>query len=135
MNHLIENGKRRTILISISIILISLHTIYFYHSVKPEIDSDKLIQQIVRLSLTIGLLIMIYRGKNWARIISIFLFSLTIIGAIIGFVLINNSFVNKIPLLVMVFVYSMAVYHFAFAKSFKEFFNYQNNYENKIGKH
>ncbi|SNR13872.1 hypothetical protein [Tenacibaculum jejuense] len=129
MNHLIENGKRRTISISISILLISLHTIYFYHSVRPEIDYDKLIQQLIRLGLTIGLLAMVYKGKNWARIISIILFSLAILGAIIGFFSINSSLINKSPLIVMIFVYSIAIYHFTFAESFKEFFNYQNNYK------
>ncbi|WP_346239677.1 DUF4240 domain-containing protein [Mariniflexile soesokkakense] len=33
---------------------------------------------------------------------------------------------NKIPLLIMVFVYSMAIYHFGFANSFKDFFIFQN---------
>ena len=55
MNELTKLGKKRTILISISILLVSIHTIYFYHSVKPEIETKKLIQQIIRLLLTIGL--------------------------------------------------------------------------------
>ena len=78
MNELTKIGKKRTILISISILLVSIHTIYFYHSVRPEIESKKLIQQIIRFSLTIGLLIMVYKGKNWAKIVSIILFSLAL---------------------------------------------------------
>ena len=126
MNELTKIGKKRTILISISILLVSIHTIYFYHSVRPEIESKKLIQQIIRFSLTIGLLIMVYKGKNWAKIVSIILFSLAILGALVGLGTLDTPFMNKIPLLVMIFVYSMAIYHFGFAQSFKEFFKFQN---------
>lgn len=126
MNELVKIGKKRTILISISILLISVHTIYFYHAVRPEIESSKLIQQLIRFLLTIGLLFMVYKGKNWAKIISLILFSLALIGAIIGIITIDTPIMNKTPLLVMTFVYSMAIYHFGFAESFKEFFNFQN---------
>ncbi len=126
MNELTKIGKKRTILISISILLVSIHTIYFYHSVRPEIESKKLIQQLIRFSLTIGLLIMVYKGKNWAKIVSIILFSLALLGAIVGLGTLDTPFMNKIPLLVMIFIYSMAIYHFGFAKSFKEFFKFQN---------
>ena len=128
MNHLEKIGKQKTILISISILIVSLHTIYFYNSTIPEIASKKIFQQVVRFLLTIGLLIMVYKGKNWAKIVSIILFSLGVLGAIIGLTTITTtSIVNKIPLIVMFLVYSLAVYHFWFSKSFKAFFNYQNN--------
>jgi hypothetical protein len=127
MNELTKIGKKRTILISISILLVSIHTIYFYHSVRPEIESKKLITQLIRFSLTIGLLIMVYKGKNWAKIISIVLFSLALLGALIALGTLDSPFINKVPLLVMAFVYSMAIYHFGFAQSFKEFFKYQNS--------
>ena len=126
MNELTKIGKKRTILISISILLVSIHTIYFYHSVRPEIESKKLIQQLIRFSLTIWLLIMVYKGKNWAKIVSIILFSLALLVALFGLGTLETPFMNKIPLLVMIFVYSMAIYHFGFAKSFKEFFKFQN---------
>jgi hypothetical protein len=127
MNDLINTGKRRTILISISVLLVSLHTIYFYHAVRPEIETKKLIQQIVRFLLTVGLLIAVFKGKKWAKIVSIVLFSLAILRAIAAMVAIESgSFVNKIPLLVMIFVYTVAVYHFGFSKSFKAFFEHQN---------
>ena len=127
MNELTKIGKKRTILVSISILLVSIHTIYFYHSVRPGIESKKLITQLIRFSLTVGLLIMVYKGKNWAKIISIILFSLALLGGLIALGTLNAPFINKIPLLVMAFVYSMAIYHFGFAKSFKEFFKYQNS--------
>lgn len=126
MNELSKLGKKRTILISISILLVSIHTIYFYHSVRPEIESKKLIQQIIRFLLTVGLLIMVYKGKNWAKIVSIILFSLALLGVLFGLFTLQTPFINKVPMLVMTFVYSMAIYHLGFAQSFKEFFKYQN---------
>ncbi len=127
MNELTKIGKKRTILISISIILVSIHTIYYYHSVRQEIEFKKLIKQLIRFTLTVGLLIMVYKGKNWAKIILIVLFSLALLGALIPLGTSETPFINKVPLLVMIFVYSLAIYHFGFAQSFKEFFEYQNS--------
>ena len=70
---------------------------------------------------------MVYKGKNWAKIISIVLFSLALLGALFALGTLETPFINKVSLLVMIFVYSMAIYHFGFAKSFKEFFKYQNS--------
>ncbi|MFV8351914.1 DUF4240 domain-containing protein [Flavobacterium sp. XS2P14] len=128
MNELTKLGKKKTILISISILLVSIHTIYFYHSLRPEIEAKKLIQQIIRFLLTIGLLVMVYKGKNWAKIVSLILFSLALLGALVGFGTLEVPFLNKIPVIVMIFVYSIAIYHFGFDKSFKEFFEHQNNH-------
>lgn len=130
MNELTKIGKKRTILISISILLVSIHTIYYYHSFRPEIETKKLIQQIIRFLLTFGLLYMIYKGKNWAKITGIILFSLAILGAIFGVSKAELPFLNKIPFFVMIFVYSMAIYHFGVSKSFKSFFDYQNGKKN-----
>jgi hypothetical protein len=127
MNELITLGKKRTILISISILLVSIHTIYFYNVNRPEIETKKLIQQLTRFLLTIGLLIVTYKGKKWGNFFSIVLFSLSIIGALISTTTINNTIISKTPLFIMTFVYSMAVYHFGFSKSFKAFYDYQNS--------
>lgn len=132
MDNLIKTGKTRTILLSISILLISIHTIYFYHAVRPEIETKKLVQQGIRFLLTIGLLLAVYNGKNWAKITSIILFSLGILGALIGLVGIEGPMTNKIPLIVMILIYSSAVYHFSFSKSFKAFFEYQNSGEKEL---
>lgn len=64
MNHIEKKGRIRTILISISIVMVSLHSIYFYNSTISEIASKKNFQQTIRFLFTIGLLIMIYKGKN-----------------------------------------------------------------------
>lgn len=125
MNTLQKTGQKRTILISISIVLVSIHTIYFYHSLMPEFEVKKLIQQGVRFLLTIGLLFMIYKGKNWARILGVLLFAIAALTAIYSIFTVNTSLINKTPFMVMSFVYSVAVYHFYFSKSFKSFVEFQ----------
>ena len=126
MDYIEKIGQKKTILISISILLVSLHTIYYYNSVMQEVDTKKIIQQIVRFILTIGLLVMIYQGKNWARIISIILFSLGVLGAVFGLLTLSQPIALKIPLIVMTVVYTAAIYHFWLSKSFKAFFRFQN---------
>lgn len=125
MNELETIGKKNTILISISILLVSVHTLYLYNSSVSVIETEKIMKQIGRFILTIGLLYFIYSGKNWARIIVIILFSLAVVGATIGLITLNTSLPFKIPLIVTIFIYSLSIYHFAFAKSFKAFFEYQ----------
>ncbi|WP_339833632.1 hypothetical protein [uncultured Flavobacterium sp.] len=130
MNELEKSGKMKTILLAISILLISIHTIYFYHSIRPEFETKKIIQQIIRFSLTFALLYFVYVGKKWAKNISIILFSIGLLGAIYAFS--SNEelpLILKTPFIVMTLVYSIAIYHFAFSKSFKAFFEYQNNKE------
>lgn len=126
MNSLAKTGKQRTILISISIILFSLYIIYAYHSAFETIIIKKLTQQLIRLSLTIGLLVLVYKGKEWAKNLAVVLFSLGTVFSIIAIFMEEVSLISKIPLMVIVFIYSIAIYHFGFSKSFKEFFKYQN---------
>ena len=118
-------GKRRTILLSISILLVSIHTIYYYHSVIQEIEIKKIVQQIIRFLLTVWLLILIYKGSNWARIVMIILAFVAVIGSLISIVTIDQDFVLKTPLLVMAIVYSMAIYFLGFSKSYKAFATFQ----------
>lgn len=125
MNLLVKEGRRNMLLVSASILLVSIHTIYFYHSVRPEIEEKKLLQQGVRFLLTIGLLIMIYQGKKWAIIVATVLFSLAIATAVFGMFFVEGPWVGKIPLAVMVFVYSWALLVFNRSNGFKAFLVYQ----------
>ncbi|MEL6651362.1 MAG: hypothetical protein AAFQ87_11210 [Bacteroidota bacterium] len=127
MDSQIRKGRSHTIFISISVLLVSLHTIYLYQSVLPEVDDGKLVQQIFRFALTAFLLFMAYRGKNWARILMVVLFSLgvlTVIGSL--FIIQQDSLLAYLPLAVMLIVYSMAIYHFGVSKNFKAFAEYQD---------
>lgn len=125
MNELAKKGKYRTLLVFLSILLVSIHTIYFYHSVRPEIETKKLVQQIIRFCLTVGLLYLIYIGKIWAKNFAIILFILAIIVAIYGIFNFETSLTIKSPFIVMIIVYSFAIYHLQFSKSFKEFITFQ----------
>ena len=131
MNELAKKGKYRTLLVFLSILLVSIHTIYFYHSVRPEIETKKLIQQIIRFCLTIGILYFIYIGKNWAKNLSIILFILATIGAIYGLLNFETPLIIKSPFIVMIMVYSIAIYHLQFSKSFKEFIKFQQTTNSK----
>ena len=130
MNELAKKGKYRTLLVFLSILLVSIHTIYFYHSVRPEIETKKLIQQIIRFCLTVGLLYLIYIGKNWAKNLAILLFILAIIGAIYGVLNFETPIIIKSPFIVIIIVYSFAIYHLQFSKSFKEFITFHQTKNN-----
>lgn len=56
MNELALKGKRRTILISISLLLLFFYTIFLYHSSVSFSEPKKIVQQGVRFVLTLGLL-------------------------------------------------------------------------------
>ena len=129
MDDLQKTGKKQTLLISISIILVSLHSIYFYNSVFAEVESKKIVQQITRFILTAALLFFAYKGKNWARITLTILFSFGILMALIGFLTIQTDIINKIPFIVMIIVYSVGLYHFGFSKNYKAFAAYQKDEE------
>lgn len=132
MNDKVKLGRKRTILISISIILVSIHTIYFYQSAQPEINLSKLMTQIVRLALTIVLLFLVYKGKKWAKILALILFSLATLGALFGIIINESTLLFKIPMLVMILVYSTAIHHFGFSSSYKAFLSYQNEMNKRI---
>ncbi|OXB16026.1 hypothetical protein B0A68_07085 [Flavobacterium reichenbachii] len=105
--------------------MISLYSTYIYQSVQPEIEIKKLISGIVRFFLTIGLLYLIYIGKNWARILIIILFTIANIIALISLFTIEAPVINKTPIIVMIFIYTISTHHFTLSKSFKAFFEYQ----------
>lgn len=126
MNVNAQKGKRQTILISISILLVSLHTIYLYHAVRPELETGKLIQQSIRFLLTVGLLYAAYIGKQWAKFLLLVLFGLALAMILVSLFTLEGSMLAKLPLLVMITVFSIALYHFGFSENFKAFFEYQN---------
>ena len=66
------------------------------------------------------------------RIIALILFSLGILGAIYGIFTIQADTINKVPFIVMIFVYSMALYHFGFSNSFTAFQKFQQKQTTQI---
>lgn len=123
MTELAHKGKIMTIRVFASMLLISIYTIVTYNIVVPNVETTKLIQQIVRFSFTVLIMYFVFQGKNWAKNLMSILCGLAIIGGLIAIVSPIN-FVQKIPLIVMILIYSFALYHFNYSPSFKEYFNY-----------
>ena len=127
MTPLQQRGRKRTIAAIISILLVSLYSIYIYQSVVPEFKLSKLISQIIRFILTCGLMYLVFIGKKWARTVSLILFSLAVIMAVSFIFSSNFSPLQEIPLYVMIFVYADAIYYFGFSESYKAFAEYQRS--------
>ena len=125
MNELARHGRGQTIAISISIILISMFVIAFYHIPQDSVDPKKFFQQIVRFVLTLALLYFLFKGKNWARITLLVLFLLAILSGLI-LLFIPFPVAAKIPILVMIIIYGLGTYKLYFSKSFKAYFTYLN---------
>lgn len=123
MNVLARKGKFNTYRIFASVLLVSIYTIVSYNLVMENIESKKLIQQIIRFCLTVLIMFFIFKGQKWAVILFTVLFS---IGTLIGLFSLFGSmtFLAKTPILVMTIVYGLAIYHLNFSKSFKEYFIY-----------
>ena len=126
MNELARHGRGQTIAISISIILISMFVIAFYHIPQDSVDPKKFFQQIVRFVLTLALLYFLFKGKNWARITLLVLFLLAILSGLI-LLFIPFPVAAKIPILVMIIIYGLGAYNLYFSKSFKAYFTYLNS--------
>jgi len=129
MTELVKQGKQRTIGVAISMLSVSLIGIILYHVSNSDIGSTKVLSQIIRFSLTIALLVEAYKGKKWAKVVTIILAGLAVltsIGTVIG---LEGSLLGKIPFIIMAVVYGITIYHFGFSKSFKAFYAFQNRFE------
>lgn len=123
MNELARKGKFNTYRIFASVLLVSIYTIVMYNLVKNNVESEKLVQQIIRFCLTILIMVFILKGYRWAVVLFTILFSIaTLMGLISLFG--EMTFLAKVPILTMTIVYTLAIYHLNFSKSFKEYFNY-----------
>lgn len=125
MNYLERKGKRRTINISISMLLLTIYSIYIYQTSIPEINVTKLIVQIIRTFLTAGMLLFVYEGKNWARIITIILSAIAVTMSLGVMFTTKHPTLMEVPLFVMIIIYSDAIYHFGFSESYKAFSEFQ----------
>ncbi|TDH26939.1 hypothetical protein EXU57_09035 [Segetibacter sp. 3557_3] len=110
-----------TIRIFASVLLISIYTIVSYNILVEHVETKKLVQQVIRFCLTLLLMYFVFRGKKWAVVIFTFLFLVGSITALLS-LFSNAPGAGKIPLVVMVLIYALAVYHLNFSKSFKEYF-------------
>jgi len=124
MNRLESTGYKRTVLISIMILIISSYTI-FYDNFILENDIEKLTRDLTRLLFTVILLYLTYQGRNWARILFVILFSIGLVGALYS--LFWRNVATKIPFAIMIVAYPFALYHFTYAKSYRAFVLHQKS--------
>lgn len=123
MTELAHKGKIMTIRVFASMLLISIYTIVTYNIVVPNVETKKLIQQIVRFSFTVLIMYFVFQGKIWAKNLMSVLCGIAIIGGLIA-MFTPITFVQKIPLIVMIIIYLFALFHFNYSISFKEYFNH-----------
>jgi hypothetical protein len=123
MNELAKKGKIATIRIFASVVLVSIYTIVTYNILIDNVETKKIVQQVIRLCLTILLMYLVFRGKKWAVVVFTILFSIAALTAFVSLFR-DISFAGKIPLTVMAIIYALAVCHLNFSKTFKEYFNY-----------
>lgn len=123
MNELAKQGRNKALSIFLSVVLISIYTIVTYNILAENIETKKITQQIVRFLLTLVLIYSVMKGKNWAIISMSILLSLGILLSLIALLAIGTA-PGMIPLLVTIYIYSMAIYHLNFTKSFKAYLNY-----------
>ncbi len=129
MTELVKQGKQRTIGVAISMLTVSLIGIILYHLSNSDVGSIKVLSQIIRFSLTIALLVEAYKGKKWAKVVTIILACLAVLTSIGAFIGLEGSLLRKIPFIIMAVVYGITIYHFGFSKSFKAFYAFQNRFE------
>ena len=126
MDELVQDGKGKFKAVALTLLGMSLYVIISYHVVNEMVDQGRLVKQVVRFGLEILLLILIYRGVRWARLLFSFLLGIGVIG--FGVLLfmggMNTDFVS---LILMIVIYSNAIYAFNFSPSVAAFMKYQRN--------
>lgn len=129
MNHLQTIGRNNTIRVFASMLLISIYTIVTYQLTVEFADTKKLIQQIVRFGLTLLIMYFVFQGKNWAKVTLTILCGLAVFLGVLS--LFALTWPAHIPIVVMIIIYSLAVYHLNVSASFKAYFDYlqDKNYE------
>lgn len=136
---LINTGKQRTILVLASIFLVSLYLTIFtadyyfkipdHYKYSSRIKST-VIENIIKTCCSCFLVIGTYKGSKWFKyLLLLFIaFDLIMIVRFISFTLSSPKLqtdLNLNYLHVKIFVYSLAIIFFFFSKSFKAFFEYQ----------
>ncbi len=116
-----RGSNRKTLLVSLSVALVSIANVIVYHRTMPEVDASKITQQAVRFVLTVVLLVAAYKGKAWASTAIVLLFAIGLLAGVAALLALNASLLARIPLLVMVLVFAVAVHHYGWSDDYKRF--------------
>lgn len=137
---LISIGKKRTLWVSYSMLILSIYIIgfYSYYVIKYLPTYDLIFLKVdaaletIKLILFSILLKYIYKGKIWAKqvLMATLIFDIVIsLKQIATTLSLSSDFskINKINLLSSIFIYCLAILHFNFSKSFNVFTEHQNS--------
>ena len=125
MNEQARQGRNFTLRIFASMLLISLFTIGYYQDIAGAFSTKKLLQQLIRLALTLVLMYYTLQGRKWAINLLIVLMVIGVFFALSS-LLILPGFFPKIPILVLILIYGIGLNHFIRSANFKEFVRYKN---------
>ncbi len=129
MNELAKEGKQRTATLCIGILIFIVYGIIYQNMVSTDIGLITKIFQGIKLLLMLGLLAEVYKGKKWARILTVIVSIIGVFGSVSGYVFLDGSLIDKLPFLITAGLYLVAIYHFGFAKSYKAYCTHQNRYD------
>lgn len=114
MNDIEIQGRNNIIRSFASVLLLSIYITVTYHLTLGHVETGKLIQQIIRFILTVLVMFLILKGYKWAKYLLSILF---VIGIFMAIPSLSASvpFVNKIPVISLVIIYSLTVYRLIFS--------------------
>lgn len=118
-------GKKKVIFLIVSIIVFSIASQIIALATFKQFTVGRFYLAILRLLLEIGLLWAVYSGRAWARYVSVFIFSISLIFILVFSIpLIKASLLGLVMFPVFI-LYGYALYLLLWDKDFLSFFEYQ----------
>jgi hypothetical protein len=114
-----ETGRRLVLAVIVASLTLSVLVIVAFNLGRGP---ERLPQQIVRLLLTIGLCVFLYRGANWARWVAGLLFALGGLGSLLGGLAALSTGMAGLLLIVMGLVYVGSAVVLFFAPTVRAYF-------------
>ena len=119
----VESGRRLVLAVIVASLTLSVLAIVAFNIARGP---ERLPQQIVRLLLTVGLCVFLYRGANWARWVAGILFVLAGLGSLLGGVAVLSTSMAGLLLIVMGFVYLASAVVLLFVPAVRAYFRVGN---------
>ncbi|HYD34967.1 MAG TPA: hypothetical protein VD999_02775 [Vitreimonas sp.] len=113
----LETGKKKVVYIIIGMLIFDFSSQLLSVAVGDHSTTD-----VVRLILTLVLVNFLYKGHNWARIITMLLYFLTFLGALGMLVAVPDSVV-KIASVVLLVWASAVIYVLGYMPDVKQYFH------------
>ena len=121
-----KKGKIQLMVIIALLLSVSIITILFTNMWTGTGDISK---QLIRLSLTIALCYFLYKGKKWAKNITVFLLGISVLfGMLVILIFLTNPFL-VIVMLIYTSVYVACLIMLSASKHINEYFIQKNTIE------